>query len=79
MKYHQCDLANGNARTRAYIAERGAIIGARVELREGGYDDGLWTVTSVGYPGLDEALLSEQQRKSRNAFGSIDGERKAIG
>lgn len=77
-KYFQCDLSQGASRSRAYIEERGAVVGNMIEVKEAGFT-GLWRVDDVGQPGLDVTEMKDRQQRARNAFGSIDGERKAVG
>lgn len=68
--YYQCDLSQGTGRTRAYIEQRGAIVGKRVEIKDDGFT-GLWNVDNVADKGVEISALREEQRKSRNAFASI--------
>lgn len=68
--YYQCDLSQGSTRTTAYIEERGAKLGARVEIKTSGFD-GLWEVIQVADKGIEGAILSELQKNNRNSFGSI--------
>lgn len=69
-RFYQCELSQGTARTKAFIEARGASVGKLVEIKEPGFD-GLWHVDTVAEKGIDETVLRAQQRKSRNAFGSI--------
>lgn len=68
MKYYQCNLSQGSGRTQAYIEERGAIAGARVELKG---VEGLWVVDQVSDIGIDEDRLREKQSMNRNAHPSL--------
>jgi len=70
MLYYQCDLSQCSARTTGYIEDRGAKLGAHVEIKEPGFD-GLWLVEQVADRGVDASVLREKQRMDRNAFGSI--------
>jgi len=67
--YFQCDLSKGSLRQRAYIAERGATVGAQVEIGKGSGD--FWTVDSVGFPGIAKARLTEIQDDYHKGFPSI--------
>lgn len=68
MKYYQCKLSQGSGRTQAYIEERGAILGALVELKGIG---GLWKVDSVPTVGIEEDRLRDKQAMNRNAHPSL--------
>ncbi len=74
MQYFQCELSQGTGRTRAYIEERGAILGKDVEIKDEGFE-GRWTVIQVADKGIDETVLKEKQSMDRNAFGSISVKR----
>jgi hypothetical protein len=70
MRYFQCRFRRGSERTVAWIEERGAKVGARVQLTS--LDDGAaWDVETVGKPGLESAALSELQRLNRKSLSSI--------
>lgn len=66
--YRMCGLAQENQRTTGWIEERGAKLGARVEIEELG---GLWEVTSVGSAVMSNTELREKQRADRNSCASI--------
>lgn len=54
--YRQCELSHGTGRTVGWIEERGAILGASVELISG--DGEFWTVDTVG----DKTITHDQLR-----------------
>lgn len=66
--YRMCALSQGAQRTMGWIEDRGAKVGASVEIKELG---GFWTVTSVGETSLTQQQLREKQSRDRNAFASI--------
>lgn len=70
MMYFQCELSQGNRRTRGYIEQRGAIEGRLVSIKDDGFD-GLWRVDQVADRGVDERALREKQARDRDPFGSI--------
>ena len=59
--FHQCELSRGTDRTVGWIPQRGAKVGAVVELAEDGYKT--WLVTSVS----QETKTASQLRFHRNA------------
>jgi hypothetical protein len=68
--YFQCKFRRGNERTVAWIEQRGAIVGACVELLS--LDDGdAWEVEAVNYGALTAAALKEMQTLNRNSLPSI--------
>jgi hypothetical protein len=69
--YYQCRFKRGESETIAWIEERGAKVGASVELKTA--DGECWDVIEVFTPGLDEAKLREKQQNDRNALPSIGG------
>lgn len=69
--YFQCRLRHGDAETVAWIEERGAKVGKRVELKTA--DGEMWDVAEVYPHGLDEAALRQKQANDRNALPSIIG------
>jgi len=70
--YYQCRLQRGNSETVGWIEDRGAKVGASVELKSA--DGNFWRVTEV-YPfGMDEAKLRQKQANDRNALSSIAGQ-----
>jgi hypothetical protein len=72
--YFQCRMKRGDAYTVAWIEERGAKVGKRVELKTG--DGEIWEVITVYSFGMDEAALRQKQAHDRNALPSItDGAR----
>ena len=70
--YFQCRMRHGSSETVGWIEERGAKVGARVELKSA--DSAFWDVVDVARPGLDEAKLREKQSNDRNALPSIIGQ-----
>ncbi len=70
--YYQCKLRNGSAETVGWVEERGAKVGADVELAE---DGSFWRVLEVWQPGLDEVALRSKQKNDRNALPSLVGKR----
>jgi hypothetical protein len=68
MRYFQCRLQQNNAMTVGWIEERGARIGALVEIPELG---GLWRVTTVCPRPLDASWLREKQRVDRKGMPDI--------
>ena len=79
--YFQCDLRQGDRRTVGYIEERGAKVGADVELKGAEFanvemiegDGNFWRVEAVYKPGISEAILRQKQANDRNALPSIIG------
>ena len=69
--YYQCRFRRGDPETIAWIEERGAKVGASVELKTA-YGE-RWNVIEMFVPGLDEAKLREKQQHDRNALPSIAG------
>lgn len=68
-KFFQCSLSQNGQRTVGWIEERGARIGALVEVPElGGY----WHVDRVGDHAMDKRELSEMTATKRKGFKSID-------
>ena len=69
--YYQCRLRRAESETIGWIEERGAKVGASVELKTA--DGERWDVVEVFTPGVDEAKLREKQQNDRNALPSIAG------
>ena len=67
-KYRMCGLAQENQRSMGWIEERGAKLGARVEIEELG---GFWEVTGVGSSVMSRNELVAKQRADRNSCQSI--------
>ena len=67
--YYQCRLRRAESETIGWIEERGAKVGASVELKTA--DGERWDVVEVFTPGLDAAKLREKQQNDRNALPSI--------
>lgn len=69
MMYKQCKLRRGSAWTTAWIEERGAKVGAHIELLS---DDGqFWDVAEVYHYAMDEQTLRAKQNRDRNPFASL--------
>jgi len=68
--YRWCLLRNGNTHTKGYIEERGAKLGAKVELLDSD-TEGLWEVITVSDSRITREELNKQQKKSRESFPSI--------
>jgi len=70
--YFQCDLSQGTGRDKAYIEDRGAVIGHMVELGGEGTEN-FWRIDSVSSVGLTEETLKKLQDKSHQGWAkSID-------
>lgn len=76
--FQQCRLyrftANGTETTTGWIEERGAKVGATVELLPGrGMVHGeLWHVDAVFLPKIPESMLKEHQRLNRGSLPSVE-------
>ena len=68
MRFYQCRLQQDGFTTVGWIEERGARLGARVEVPECG---GLWRVAAVYQPPLDAEWLREKQRIDRKGMPTI--------
>jgi len=68
MKYFQCKLSKGTERRIGWIEERGAKVGAHVEI----LDEGFWRVDEVGAHSLEKKELSTMNATKRRGFKSID-------
>jgi len=69
MKYYQCELSRGPAKTVGWIEERGAKVGHEVELLTA--DGQFWRVEKVFHFGLEEDALRAKQRNDRNSLSSL--------
>ena len=69
---YQCDLSNGSTKTRAYIEEKGAFVGAKVRLKDSDDDSVYWNVDSVANVGIDEKYLSELKTAYRKQRAASD-------
>lgn len=67
--YFQCKLSKENTFQIAYIPERGALAGNKVEITPGSKD--FWTVDSVGYPGVTKGILNTLHDNYHKSFESI--------
>lgn len=72
MNFYQCKLRRGAGFATFWIEERGAKVGARVELLK---PKEFWEVLEVYRPPMTEEQLSAKQRNDRNALPSIVGAR----
>jgi hypothetical protein len=70
---YQCRLRRGTAEVFGWIEERGAKVGAKVELKAD--DNNQYDVVEVFQPGMEESKLKEKQDRDRNAFGSLVGKK----
>lgn len=67
---YQCDLSSGATKTRAYIPQKGAVVGSVLSLKDSDDPDRRWTVESVADKGIEESYLNELKvayRKQREA------------
>jgi hypothetical protein len=74
MRMKQCRLKSGSSITTAWIDERGARVGANVELwfdRGDGGRSEMWTVDEVYPLVFEEDFLAECRRLNRNSLSSI--------
>lgn len=69
-KFYQCHLSTGNSHQIAYIEERGAKVGSKVELGGKGTND-FWNVDSVSDKFLLEHQLKGIQDSYHKGFASI--------
>lgn len=67
MMYRQCKLTLENTNTVGWIEDRGAKLGARVEMEDGNFQ----TVEEVSEHAIDRETLREKQRMDRNSLLSI--------
>lgn len=67
--YYQCRLRRGTSVTTAWIEDRGARVGAIVELLPAKED---WEVVEVFHPGQPEDVLRTNQRLNRNSLPSVE-------
>jgi hypothetical protein len=72
--FFQCRMRKGSAETIGWIEERGAKVGADVELKTA--DGEFWRVIEVYTPGLEAAALQAKQANDRNALPSLVGQRR---
>lgn len=68
MKMYQCRIRRGDSEQTAWLPERGATIGAKVELLPSGER---WSVVEVYEHGLDEGTLKATQRLNRKSLPSV--------
>jgi len=67
----QCKLTNQNSEMIVWIDQKGAKIGASVELKGFEDDRKFWKVEEVYDPAIDSETLAEKQRMNRNSLSSI--------
>ena len=70
-RYRQCGLAQGDVRTLGWIEERGAILGASVEIIEDGKKGSFWKVTGVGDMVRTKTEMREAEARGRNSFTAL--------
>lgn len=70
-KMYQCELSEvgGTGRTVGWIEERGAKVGAHVEMKE--FGGAFWQVDKVNEPAIDSKVLAEKQAMDRRSLPSI--------
>jgi hypothetical protein len=69
MRYYQCRLRHGNSEIVGWIEERGAKVGAYIEMIDFGHE--LIRVDEVYGFGIHVDALREKQRLDRNCLPSI--------
>ncbi len=69
--FYQCRMRRDGTETVGWIEERGAKVGASVELISA--DGEFWTVVEVYKFGLDEAALRAKQARDRDCLPSLKG------
>ena len=70
-KMKQCKLSNKDSIMYSWIEERGAKVGASVELKNFDADRKFWKVEEVFEPALDEATIKKKQELDRKSLSSI--------
>lgn len=68
--FYQCDLSQGTGRDKAFIDERGAVVGNTVELGGSGTND-FWRVDNVSFIGLTEDTIKTLQERHHKGWGSL--------
>lgn len=68
VNYRQCGLAQDRSRVIGWIEERGAKLGARVEIDELG---GFWEVVGVGSTVKTKAEVHDQESRARQPFTAL--------
>lgn len=74
VNYKQCGLEQNGSRVVGWIEERGAKLGARVEIDELG---GLWEVVSVGDMTQAKSDVHKKEALARQPFTAMKSYRKA--
>ncbi len=71
MRHFQCRLSevNGTGRTFGWIEERGAKVGAVVEMKE--FGGALYRVVEVADFGIEAKALAEKQARDRGSLPSL--------
>ena len=69
--FYQCRLSRGDAHTVGWLEERGAKVGAFVQLLSA--DGEFWHVDEVYKPGLSAEALRQKQTNDRNSLPSLVG------
>ena len=72
--YRLCGLSQGQQRSQGWIEERGARLGASVEIEELG---GFWEVTGVGETVRTKAEINEAEQRGRKPFSALKAYRTA--
>lgn len=68
INYRQCGLTQNGSRVVGWIEERGAKMGARVEIDELG---GLWEVIGVGDTVRSKSEVHQVEARSRQSFTAM--------
>lgn len=68
--YFQCDLSQGSGRDKAYIEDRGAVVGRTVELGGPGTGD-FWIIESVSDQGMTAEKLKKMQDDHHRGWASL--------
>jgi hypothetical protein len=66
--YRLCGFSQGASRTQGWIEERGAILGASVEIMELG---GFWEVIGVGDVSKSKEEVHEVEARARKPFTAM--------
>jgi len=67
--YFQCKFSQGYMIQTAWIEERGARVGALIELKG---EEGLWKVEEVNQPGRDAKWLQENSVKVKKDWNKLN-------
>ena len=69
--YFWCNLKNGAKRTCGYIAERGAVVGHKIELVD--MDGEFWEVTTVDPVPVPKGLVRTNEKRYKGFQASLKG------